>query len=59
MIQEASEKTQFIVITHRPGTMERCNMLYGATMQTKGITSIYHVELSQAKQDFANNNQES
>ena len=50
MIKEHSEKkTQFLVITHRPGTMEKCDTLFGATMQQKGVTSIYTVELEQAK----------
>lgn len=48
--------TQFIVITHRPGTMERCDILYGATMQTKGVTSIFQVSLSQAKNEFSDDN---
>jgi chromosome segregation protein len=53
IIKQNSDKTQFIVITHRPGTMERCDTLFGATMQVKGITSIYKVTLSQAKNEFA------
>lgn len=54
IIRSASDKTQFLVITHRPGTMECCDVLFGATMQTKGVTSIYKVELAQAKEQFAN-----
>jgi chromosome segregation protein len=53
IIKQNSDKTQFIVITHRPGTMERCDVLFGATMQTKGMTSIFKVSLSQAKTEFA------
>ena len=52
MIQLASDSTQFLVITHRPGTMEKCDILFGATMQQKGVTSIYQVELSQAQNEF-------
>ncbi|WEK83026.1 MAG: AAA family ATPase [Mycoplasma sp.] len=54
IIQESSDNTQFLIITHRPGTMERCDVLFGATMQNKGVTSIYEVELNQAKEEFAN-----
>ena len=34
------EDTQFIVITHRRGTMEAANVLYGVTMQEKGVTKM-------------------
>ncbi|GHU47185.1 hypothetical protein FACS1894218_1090 [Bacilli bacterium] len=53
IIHENAIHTQFVVITHRPGTMERCDLLYGATMQTKGVTSLFKVTLSQAKKEFA------
>lgn len=42
--------TQFIVITHRKGTMEHSNQLYGVTMQEKGISKIVSVSLSEAQQ---------
>ena len=32
--------------------MERCDKLYGATMQTQGVTSIYQVKVQDAKKDF-------
>ena len=35
-LREFSTQTQFIVVTHREGTMEECDLLYGATMQQKG-----------------------
>ena len=37
--------TQFIVITHRKGTMEAANHLYGVTMQEKGISTLVSVKL--------------
>ncbi|MBQ9438439.1 MAG: chromosome segregation protein SMC [Lachnospiraceae bacterium] len=37
--------TQFIVITHRRGTMESCDRLYGITMQEKGISTLVSVNL--------------
>ena len=43
------EKQQFIVITHRPGTMEKCDVLYGVTMQQKGVTSLVKVTINEAE----------
>lgn len=37
--------TQFIVITHRRGTMERADRLYGVTMQERGVTSLVSIDL--------------
>ena len=45
-----SGKTQFIVITHRRGTMEAADVLYGVTMQEQGISKILHLDLSQMEQ---------
>jgi len=42
-----SDKTQFLCITHRRGTMEEADMLYGVTMQ-KGISRVISVELDEA-----------
>ena len=41
------QKTQFIVITHRRGTMEASDVLYGVTMQEQGISRILHLDLNQ------------
>ena len=43
-----SENTQFIVITHRKGTMERCDSLYGVVMEEKGISKTVSVMLNEA-----------
>ena len=43
-----SQMTQFIVVTHREGTMEQCDLLYGATMQQQGVTKLVGVQLSDA-----------
>ncbi len=56
IIKKNAKDTQFLVITHRPGTMERCDSLFGATMQIKGITNMYKVTLAHAK-EFGNDNQ--
>lgn len=59
IISAYSNETQFIVITHRPGTMERCDKLYGATMQQQGVTTMYQVKVQEAKQYASENNNES
>lgn len=56
IIAAYSNETQFIVITHRPGTMERCDKLYGATMQQQGVTTMYQVKVQEAKQYASENN---
>ena len=46
-----SDKTQFIVITHRRGTMEAADVLYGVTMQEQGVSKILRLSLGElAKQ---------
>ena len=42
-----SKKTQFIVITHRRGTMEASDVLYGVTMQEQGISKLLRLDLNQ------------
>ena len=42
---EYSKGTQFIVITHRKGTMERCNALYGVSMEEQGLSRLVSVSL--------------
>lgn len=48
-LEEFEFDTQFIVITHRKGTMEHADQLYGVTMQEKGISKIVSVSLSEAQ----------
>ncbi|WP_419775007.1 chromosome segregation protein SMC [Ignavigranum ruoffiae] len=45
-IQNFTKQTQFIVITHRKGTMEHADVLYGVTMQQSGISKLASVKLS-------------
>ncbi len=45
-LKEFSEDTQFIVITHRKGTMEVVDSLYGVTMEEKGVSNLISVKLS-------------
>lgn len=44
------DQSQFIVVTHRPGTMERCDTLYGVTMQKDGVSQLLKVQLADAVQ---------
>ena len=46
------EKTQFIVITHRRGTMEASDVLYGVTMQEQGISKILHLDLNEMERQL-------
>ncbi|BAP01213.1 chromosome segregation ATPase [Mycoplasmopsis californica HAZ160_1] len=48
-LQELKAKTQFLVITHRHGTMSRVDALFGATMQNRGVTTFFSLELAEAK----------
>ena len=52
-LRSMSDKTQFIVITHRRGTMENADMLYGVTMQEKGVSKIISVDLEEAEKTSA------
>ena len=45
-LHKLTERTQFIVITHRRGTMEQADRLYGITMQEKGVSAMVSVDLS-------------
>ncbi len=45
-LREFSKSTQFVVVTHRKGTMERCDSLYGAAMEEKGVTRLVSVHLA-------------
>ncbi len=47
-IHNFEDQSQFIVITHRPGTMAECDVLYGITMQHKGVSNVIKVKLKDA-----------
>ena len=45
LLKKMSHDTQFVVITHNKLTMESAGMLYGVTMQEKGVSTLVAVEL--------------
>ena len=47
-VKEFADKSQFIIITHRPGTMEQCDSLFGVTMQKRGVSQMLRVKLVDA-----------
>ena len=49
-LHNLSKKTQFIVITHRRGTMEASDVLYGVTMQEQGVSTLLRLDLNQMEQ---------
>ncbi|MBE5935671.1 MAG: chromosome segregation protein SMC [Lachnospiraceae bacterium] len=50
-LNKLTEHTQFIVITHRRGTMNAADILYGITMQEKGVSTLVSVSLIEDKLD--------
>lgn len=50
-LKEYSKGTQFIVITHRKGTMERCDALYGVAMEEQGVSRMVSVALQDYEGD--------
>lgn len=48
IFQNFSGESQFIVVTHRPGTMAQCDALYGVTMQQNGVSQLLKVKLQDA-----------
>jgi chromosome segregation protein len=49
-LKRYSSETQFIVITHRKGTMEEADVLYGVTMQESGVSKLVSVRLEDTKE---------
>ena len=47
-VRKYSKKTQFILVTHRRGTMEAADLLYGVTMQEKGVSKLLTLKLDEA-----------
>ena len=51
-LRRLTDKTQFIVITHRRGTMEAADVLYGVTMQEDGVSKILRLDLNSVSADL-------
>jgi chromosome segregation protein len=49
-LHKFTDKTQFITITHRRGTMEEADVLYGVTMQEDGISKLLRMDMEDTKQ---------
>lgn len=51
-LRQMSERTQFIVITHRRGTMEEADVLYGVTMQEQGVSRMLTINLNDVEREL-------
>ena len=51
-LRRMSDKTQFIVITHRRGTMEEADVLYGVTMQEQGVSRMLTINLNEVEEEL-------
>ena len=51
-LRQLCAKTQFIVITHRRGTMEEADALFGVTMQEQGVSKILHLDLDELEKEL-------
>ena len=51
-LRQMSDRTQFIVITHRRGTMEETDVLYGVTMQEQGVSRILTINLNDVEKEL-------
>ena len=51
-LHKLTKHTQFIVITHRRGTMEAANILYGVTMQEKGVSKLLSLHIDDVADDM-------
>ena len=51
-LRNLSSNTQFIVITHRRGTMEASDVLYGVTMQEQGVSKLLRLDLNQMEEQL-------
>ncbi len=51
-LRQMADKTQFIVITHRRGTMEEADVLYGVTMQEQGVSRILTINLNDVEREL-------
>ena len=50
ILHNLSKQTQIIVITHRRGTMEASDVLYGVTLQEQGVSKLLRLDLNQMEE---------
>ena len=53
-LRKMNKNTQFIAISHRRGTMEEADILYGVTMQNEGISKLLELKATEIEQNFLN-----
>ena len=51
-MRSIADKTQFIVITHRRGTMEEADILYGVTMQEEGVSKMLTINMNDVAKEL-------
>lgn len=51
-LRNYTDQTQFIIITHRRGSMEAANILYGVTMQEKGVSKLLSLHIDDVDEDL-------
>ena len=51
-MRSIADKTQFIVITHRRGTMEEADVLYGVTMQEEGVSKMLTINMNDVAKEL-------
>ncbi len=51
-LRKLSQETQFVAITHRRGTMEEADVLYGVTMQEKGVSKMLTINVNEFEKQF-------
>ncbi len=52
ILRKMSDKTQFICITHRRGTMEESDVIYGVTMQQRGISKLLKMDIAEIAKEL-------
>ena len=51
-LRKMNKNTQFIVISHRRGTMEEADVLYGVTMQNEGVSKLLELRATEIEKKF-------
>ena len=54
-MRRMTDGTQMVVITHRRGTMEEADILYGVTMQEQGVSRVLDIDLEEAERTISEN----